>query len=291
MTSAHPSVAAVQTVSGSDIETNLARAEILIARAADAGAQLIVLPEAFALFIGSEQRELGAREAGAQPRIRNFLAEQAARHQVWIVGGTIPLLVENKTPVKNKELDKNEQRPHAACLVFDSAGNEVAHYNKMHLFDVDVGDKQGSYRESDTYAHGSGIVTVATPFGRLGLAVCYDLRFAELFQLLRTDGAEIIALPSAFTRKTGLAHWLPLLRARAIETQCYFIGANQGGIHSAKRHTSGGSVIIDSWGEVLAEAGFGECVITAAIDRKKMQRERAAMPVAQHRRFKIIPKS
>ena len=276
MNSTHSIVAAVQMVSGPDIETNLARAADLIARAADAGAQLIVLPEAFALFIGSEQRELGAREAGAQPRIRSFLAEQTARYKTWIVGGTIPLLGENS------------QRPHAACLVFDSDGNEAARYDKMHLFDVDVGDKQGSYRESDTYRHGNGVVTVATPFGRLGLAVCYDLRFAELFQLLRDDGAEIIALPSAFTRKTGLAHWLPLLRARAIETQCYVIGANQGGIHSKKRQTSGGSAIINSWGEVCAEAGFGECVITAAIDREKIQHERAAMPVAAHRRFKII---
>jgi deaminated glutathione amidase len=281
-TQTHPIVAAVQMISGPDIETNLARAANLIARAADAGARLIVLPEAFALFLGGEQRELGAREAGSQPRIRNFLAEQAARYKAWIVGGTIPLLDRDLS-------DKSEQRPRAACLVYDSDGNEVARYNKMHLFDVDVSDKQGSYRESDTYAHGSGIVTVATPFGRLGLAVCYDLRFAELFQLLRDDGAEIIVLPSAFTRKTGLAHWLPLLRARAIETQCYVIGANQGGIHSAKRQTSGGSAIIDSWGEVCAEAGFGECIVTAAIDREKIQRERAAMPVAQHRRFKIFP--
>lgn len=282
-TSASPIVAAVQMVSGSDIEANLARAAELIARAAAAGAQLIVLPEAFALFIGSAQRELGAREAGAQPRVRSFLAEQAARYKAWIVGGTIPLLDSEASP------NAESRRPRAACLVFDSEGNAAARYDKMHLFDVDVGDRQGSYRESDTYAHGGGAVTVATPFGRLGLAVCYDLRFAELFQLLRDDGAEIIALPSAFTRKTGLAHWLPLLRARAIETQCYLIGANQGGIHSEKRQTSGGSAIIDSWGEVRAEAGFGECVITAVIDREKIQRERTAMPVAQHRRFKIIP--
>lgn len=283
MNQEQPIVAAVQMVSGPDIEKNLAGAAVLIARAADAGAQLIVLPEAFALFIGSEQRELGAREAGKQPRVRSFLAEQAAKHKAWIVGGTIPLLD------SAENADALAQRPRAACVVFDSDGNEAARYDKMHLFDVDVGDKQGSYRESDTYAHGSGAVTVATPFGRLGLAVCYDLRFAELFQVLRDQGAEIIALPSAFTRKTGLAHWLPLLRARAIETQCYVIGANQGGIHSAKRQTSGGSVIIDSWGTVCAEAGFGESVITAKIDREKIQRERAAMPVAQHRRFKIIP--
>lgn len=281
---ARPIVAALQMVSGADIEVNLANAADLIAQAAVAGAQLLVLPEAFALFISNEQQQLGAREAGAQPRVRQFLAEQAARHKIWLVGGTIPILDEGLV------LDENLVRPRAACLLFDDSGNEVARYDKMHLFDVDVGDRQGSYRESNTYAHGDRVVTVDTPFGRIGLSICYDLRFAELFQLLRDDGAEIIVVPSAFTRKTGLAHWLPLLRARAIETQCYVIGANQGGEHSATRHTSGGSAIIDSWGEVLAEAGFGEGIVTATIDREKIKRERAAMPVAQHRRFKISPR-
>lgn len=271
-------VAAVQMVSGPDVETNLAHAERLIAQAAGSGARLIVLPEAFALFLGSEQKRLGAEEAGPTPRVRAFLAEQAARHRVWLVGGTIPVL------------DHDPQRPRAACFVCDDSGREVARYDKIHLFDVDVGDRQGAYRESDSYQHGTEVVTVPTPFGCIGLAVCYDLRFPELFQLLRERGAEIIVLPSAFTRKTGLAHWLPLLRARAIETQCYVIGANQGGQHSSKRHTSGGSVIIDGWGEVLAEAGFGEGAITAAIDLDKLQRERQAMPVGRHRKFSITAK-
>ncbi len=283
-----PRVAALQMVSSNDVGANLASAARLIAQAAQTGAQLLVLPEAFALF-GGGQQELGLSEASAQPRIRDFLAEQAARHRIWIVGGTIPLLDKKSLLDSAPRLEAELQRPRAACLLFDSSGSEVARYDKMHLFDVDVGDHQGSYRESDTYTRGDTVVVADTPCGRIGLAVCYDLRFPELFQLLRERGAEIIALPSAFTRKTGLAHWLPLLRARAIETQCYVIGANQGGVHTAKRHTSGGSAIIDSWGEVCAEAGFGACVITAVIDREKMQRERAAMPVQQHRRFKIIP--
>ena len=282
-----PRVAALQMISSGDIAENLTGSERLIAQAADAGAQLLVLPEAFALFGSGGQRELGISEAAAQPRVRDFLAAQAQRHGVWIVSGTIPL---SDKPVDKADASEIEsQKPNAACLLIDSNGKEVARYNKIHLFDVDVGDRQGSYRESDTYSPGDAVVVADTSFGRLGLAVCYDLRFAELFQLMRERGAEIIALPSAFTRKTGLAHWLPLLRARAIETQCYFIGANQGGIHSPKRQTSGGSVIVDSWGNVCAEAGFGECVITADIDREKIQRERAAMPVQQHRRFKIIP--
>src|SRR5690606_23546574 len=141
-------------------------------------------------------------------------------------------------------------------------------YDKLHLFDVEVGDRQGRYCESDTFCPGDpgSISVVDTPAGRLGLAVCYDLRFAELFLTLRERGAELIAVPSAFTRRTGLAHWLPLLRARAIETQCVLIGANQGGQHSATRQTSGGSVIVDGWGRVLAEAGFGATVIVADID-------------------------
>lgn len=271
-------VAAIQMVSGPDLEANLAAAGRLLERAAAAGAQLAVLPEAFSLYLSGEQRRLGKREAGPQPRVRDFLQEQAARHRLWLVGGTVPLLA------------AGADRPHAACLVYAADGREVARYDKTHLFDVEVADRQGSYRESDTFCAGAGrIVTVPTPCGRLGLAVCYDLRFPELFGLLREQGAELIALPSAFTRRTGLAHWLPLLRARAIETQCYLIGANQGGEHSAKRHTSGGSTIVDGWGTVLAEAPFGEAVVTAEIDLDELHRLRAAMPVATHRRFRVVP--
>lgn len=279
-------VAALQMVSTPEPAANLAAAARLIAQAAQAGAQLAVLPEAFALFISSEQGRLGAEEAGDRPQVHRFLAEQAALHRIWLVGGTVPFL------------ERGESRPRAACRVFDASGAEVARYDKLHLFDVDVADGQGSYRESDTFARGAlgadrgasddGVVVVDTPFGRLGLGVCYDLRFPELFQLLRARGAELIALPSAFTRRTGLAHWLPLLRARAIETQCYVIGANQGGRHSATRETSGGSAIIDSWGEVLGEAGFGEACVIADIDLEKLRKERAAMPVLQHRRFGIV---
>ena len=276
-------VAALQMVSGSDVAANLARAQNLIAQAAECGATLLVLPEAFALFISNEQKQLGASEAGPYPRVRNFLAEQAARYKIWIVGGTIPLL--------DLSCAIDSGRPRASCLLFDDQGREVARYDKMHLFDVDVGDKQGSYRESDTFAPGYSVVTFPTPFGCVGLSVCYDLRFPELFQQLRLQGAQIIVVPSAFTRATGLAHWLPLLRARAIETQCYFIGANQGGRHSEKRHTSGGSAIVDGWGTVLAEAPFGECVIRTEIDLEKLQRARNAMPVLQHRKFDNILKS
>jgi nitrilase len=279
-------VAAIQMVSGPDLDTNLQRAAHLVERAAKDGAQLIVLPETFALFLAAEQRALGQREAGElrsynqQARIRPFLAALAAQYGVWLVGGTLPIV------------DADDPRPRAACLVYDAQGNEVARYDKLHLFDVEVGDKQGRYCESDTFCPGAPerISVVDTPFGKLGLSVCYDLRFAELYQTLRNRGADIIAVPSAFTRRTGLAHWLPLLRARAIETQTFIIGANQGGAHSATRLTSGGSAIISSWGDVLGEAGFGEAVVIADIDLEQMRRERAAMPVASHRRFDVTPR-
>ena len=273
-------VAALQMVSGRDLEINLKIAATLIERAAKDGAQLLVLPEAFALFLASEQRELGVREASATARIRPFLAEQAAKYGVWIVGGTLPIV------------EADDPRPRAASIVYNATGAEVARYDKLHLFDVEVSDQQGRYCESDTFCPGAldRVKVVPTPFGNLGLTVCYDLRFAELFQALRDQGAEIFVVPSAFTLHTGLAHWLPLLRARAIETQSCFIGANQGGEHSAKRHTSGGSVIVSSWGEVLAETGLGEAVVIADIDLAKMRQERAAMPVAQHRRFGVVPR-
>lgn len=277
-------VAAIQMVSGTDLETNLRSAARLVERAASDGAKLIVLPETFALFLAAEQRELGQREAGVKSgpdaRVRPFLAALAAQYGVWLVGGTLPIV------------DADDPRPRAACLVFDASGAEVARYDKLHLFNVDVGDKQGRYCESDTFCPGdvARISVVDTPFGKLGLSVCYDLRFAELYQTLRDRGADIIAVPSAFTLRTGLAHWLPLLRARAIETQTFLIGANQGGAHSEKRHTSGGSAIISNWGEVLGEAGFGEAVVIADLDLAQMRREREAMPVASHRRFDVLPK-
>lgn len=277
-------VAAIQMVSGTDLEINLRSAARLVERAASDGAKLIVLPETFALFLAAEQRELGQREAGVKSgpdaRVRPFLAALAAQYGVWLVGGTLPIV------------DADDPRPRAACLVFDASGAEVARYDKLHLFNVDVGDKQGRYCESDTFCPGdvARISVVDTPFGKLGLSVCYDLRFAELYQTLRDRGADIIAVPSAFTLRTGLAHWLPLLRARAIETQTFLIGANQGGAHSEKRHTSGGSAIISSWGEVLGEAGFGEAVVIADLDLAQMRREREAMPVASHRRFDVLPK-
>jgi nitrilase len=269
-------VAAIQMVSSADLDTNLAQAEQLLADAAARGAKLIVLPEVFAMFSSAKQREIAEQEASDSPRIQNWLADIARRYQVWIVAGTIPLLV-----------DGEARRVAAASLVYDEKGVQRARYDKIHLFDVDVADGQGSYRESDSFVPGSKPLTVDTPFGRLGVAVCYDIRFPELFRVMLDEGMEILAVPAAFTLHTGEAHWLPLLKARAIENQIYVIGANQGGEHTPKRKTSGGSVIIDAWGEVLAEAARGEAVVCADIELEKLQTIRKNMPIAMHRRFHI----
>lgn len=274
-TAAQLRIAALQMVSGGDVEANLAQAGALLASAAAQGAQLVVLPETFALFNAAAQAALGAQEAGPAARVRPFLAEQAARYGLYIVAGTLPLL------------DRGDPRPRAATLVFDPAGREVGRYDKLHLFDVAVADGHGRYCESATFEPGEAISVVSTPWGGLGLAVCYDLRFPELFQALRRAGASLLAVPAAFTRHTGLAHWLPLLRARAIETQCLVIGANQGGRHGATRFTSGGSAIVDAWGEVVGEAGFGSGVIIATVDLAAQAALRRDMPVAAHRRFDV----
>jgi predicted amidohydrolase len=269
-----PRVAALQMVSTNSLDHNLARAAGLIRQAAEQGAALVVLPETFALFSASKQLALGLEESFGSAKVQDFLKQQAIEHALWIVAGTLPMAA-----------SETSQRVRAACLVYNAQGQQVARYDKIHLFDVDVADKQGSYRESNTFEAGSQVVVLDSPVGRLGLAVCYDLRFPELFRAMFDQGVDVIALPSAFTLATGEAHWLPLLRARAIENQCYMVGANQGGRHSPARVTSGGSAIIDGWGTVIEEAGRGESCLLAEIDLLRLAELRKAMPVSQHRRL------
>ena len=268
-------IAAIQMVSTDSLDANLEQAEALTANAVRQGAKLVVLPETFAMMKTSRQLSLGEQERQTG-RLQRFLGQLARRHAIWLVGGTIPVAPSAAA-----------DRVYAACPVFDARGECRGIYNKIHLFDVDVADRQGSYRESATFLPGSVPLVVETPFGRLGLAVCYDLRFPELFRLLFAAGAEIIAIPAAFTLATGESHWLPLLRARAIENQCHVIGANQGGAHNPRRHTSGGSAIIDGWGRVLAEAPRGPAALTATVDLAAVAELRARMPVASHQRFHV----
>lgn len=266
-------VAAIQMVSGPDVQLNLARASALIAEAAAGGARLVLLPECFAAFGNRELASIAAEEiSGAQP-IQQFLSEQARLHGVWVVGGSIPLPRQPGAKAR------------ATCLVFDDQGVQVARYDKLHLFDVEVADNQRSYRESRDYDYGDQVVCIDTPVGRLGLSICYDLRFAELYLALSRAGADLIVVPSAFTAVTGAAHWEVLLRARAIETQCYILAANQGGLHPGGRETFGHSCLIDPWGEVKALLPEGEGVIAGPVEPHHIQSVRGRMPVAQHRRF------
>lgn len=269
-------VAALQMISGADVQANLTRAADLIGRAAAQGARLLLLPECFALIGGTTLASVAAEEgSGAQP-IQRFLAEQAKRHAVWLIGGSIPLPREPGGKAM------------AACLVFDDQGREVARYDKLHLFDVEVADNQRRYQESRDYGYGDQLVCIDTPVGRVGLSICYDLRFAELYGALRRAGADLIVVPSAFTAVTGAAHWEVLLRARAIETQCYILAANQGGLHPGGRETFGHSSLVDPWGVIQAAMGQGEGVVCGALDPDYLQSVRGRMPVEQHRRFAAV---
>ncbi|MCP5195673.1 MAG: carbon-nitrogen hydrolase family protein [Gammaproteobacteria bacterium] len=260
-------------VSEPEVAANLAMAAELLAQAADRGAQLAVLPENFAVMGRRESDQLAVQEiAGAGP-IQTFLAEQAARHRLWLVGGTIPL----------RTASEAHQRVRAACLLFDDQGRQVARYDKTHLFDVQVVGSSERYAESATIEPGHRYVVADTPLGRLGLAVCYDLRFPEQFRALSAQGMDILALPAAFTAATGAAHWEVLLRARAIENQCHVIAAAQGGRHGNGRETFGDSLLIDPWGLILDRVSWGPGVALAKLDRAFLEHIRQQFPVLKHR--------
>jgi len=267
-------LAAVQMVSTVDMDANLRAAERLVAEAAGRGAGLVVLPEAFACADPERTLVIGAAERTPEGPLRRFLAGLARRHGIWLVGGTVPVS------------DAGE-RPRAACLLLDPAGIERERYDKMHLFDVDLPDAQRSYRESARFSPGEKIVTAETPFGLLGLAVCYDLRFPEMFRVQFQRGMRVLVLPSAFTRMTGEAHWHVLLRARAIENQCWVVAPNQGGRQTPTRECYGGSVIIDPWGSVLATAATGEAVLVAEPDPRMHEDLRRRLPVDAHQRIRV----
>ncbi|BBP74894.1 MULTISPECIES: carbon-nitrogen hydrolase family protein [Pseudomonas] len=265
----------IQMVSQSDVLANLSQARRLLEQAAEGGARLAVLPENFAAMGRRDVAAIGRAEALGEGPILPWLKQTARDLRLWIVAGTLPL-----PPV-----DQPQAKANACSLLVDEQGETVARYDKLHLFDVDVADNRGRYRESDDYAHGSRVVVADTPVGRLGLSVCYDLRFPELYSELRQAGAELITAPSAFTAVTGAAHWDILIRARAIETQCYVLAAAQGGVHPGPRETFGHAAIVDPWGRIVAEQDQGEAVLLAERDSTEQASIRARMPVASHRRF------
>lgn len=268
----HYRVAAIQMTSDSDVKKNLENAGKLIAEAADKGAQLVVLPEMFAVMGIDQLDKVKIREPLGQGPIQDFLSQQAAKYNVWLVGGTIPIAAE-----------KSLEKVNASCLLYDDQGKLVAHYDKIHLFDVSLSATRESYHESKTTMPGDKVVVVPTPFGKLGLAVCYDIRFPELFRTMHDHGVEIIILPAAFTHTTGSAHWDILVRARAIENQVYMIAAAQTGMHENGRRTFGHSMIVDPWGVVKATLDEELGVVMAEVDLAYLQKMRGEFPVLMHR--------
>ncbi|MCC2666967.1 MAG: 2-oxoglutaramate amidase [Gammaproteobacteria bacterium] len=266
-------VAAIQMTSTSSLEKNLAVASELIGRAAQQGAKLIVLPENFAIMGRTDFDKVALREKSGKGPIQDFLATQALTHNIWIVGGTIPL----------EAVDPHKVR--AACLVYNNHGKEVARYDKIHLFDVTVSENE-AYQESASMEPGNNIVVIDTPFGKLGLTVCYDIRFPELFRALLDRGAEIITISAAFTVPTGTAHWELLARARAVENLCYVIGACQVGKHDNDRETYGHSLVVEPWGNIIALQSKAEpSFITAEIDLEYLHKKRILVPINKHRKL------
>ncbi|MGH8225461.1 MAG: carbon-nitrogen hydrolase family protein [Gammaproteobacteria bacterium] len=267
------SVAVIQMCSGAEVAANLRRAERLIARAAAAGASLVVLPENFACMPGkAADRRRAAEDDGAGP-IQDFLAASAAWHGLWIVGGSVPIRMK-------------QGKFASAVMVYDANGHRRARYDKLHLFDVGVPGRRESYRESRYFVAGRKPVAVETPLGRMGLAVCYDLRFPELFRRLALhEGCTFFAVPSAFTATTGRAHWQLLLRARAVENQCFVLAAAQSGKHADGRETHGESLIVGPWGETLAALKRRPGIACAELDRAAQTRLRRRFPVLDHARL------
>jgi len=263
---------ALQMKSQADWTQNAAQVESLLQRLPLERPCLVLLPENFACMGTPADYQQLAEEVGSG-RVQQQLSLWAQTFGIWLVAGSFP----TKIP--------QQSRVHTTSLVFNPQGELAGFYHKLHLFDVDVADARGRYRESDSFIAGDALCVVDSPFGGLGLSICYDVRFPELFHSLRLNGANVILVPAAFTKVTGQAHWLPLLQARAIENQCYVIAANQCGQHGGSRETWGHSVIIDPWGEVLAQQGSQPGVIAAPLDVQKLESIRQSMPVQLHARL------
>lgn len=268
-----PRAAVVQMTSAPDVSENLRSARALLERASSAGATLAALPENFAIMGVRESDKLAVAEQDGTGPIQDWLAHTARELNMWIVGGTIPI----RSTIPGKVS--------AACLVMNAQGDRVARYDKIHLFDVDIPGKEESYRESATIDAGSKPAVVDTPIGRLGLGVCYDMRFPELSRGYSRQGAQLLSFPAAFTVPTGQAHWDVLLRARAIENLCYVLAPAQVGKHANGRETYGNSFIVSPWGEVLARAGEGPGIAVAEIDLQSQADMRARFPALTHSRL------
>jgi deaminated glutathione amidase len=260
-------IAAVQLASGPNVDANLLEAGRLIEMAVEQGAKLVALPEYFGIMGMRDRDKVAAREKPGKGPIQDFLSATASRHKIWLVGGSVPLECSAPDKVRN------------SCLIYDEEGKLAARYDKIHLFGFEMGEER--YTESRTIEPGKDVVTVDSPVGRLGVSICYDLRFPELYRAMKD--VDIILIPSAFTETTGKAHWETLIRARAIENLAYVLAPAQGGYHLNGRETHGDSMIVDPWGAVLDRLARGSGVVSAGINLQYLQRLRQSLPALTHR--------
>ncbi len=260
-------IAAVQMASGPNVQGNLHEAARLVAMAAEQGAKLVALPEHFAIMGIKDRDKVAVREAEGRGPIQQFLSDTAKKHKIWLVGGSVPLVASVPGKVRN------------SCLLYDDKGELVARYDKIHLFGLDLGNEH--FHEETTIEPGGEVVVANSPFGRLGLSVCYDLRFPELYRAMKE--VDIILVPSAFTETTGKAHWEALVRARAIENLAYVLAPAQGGYHVSGRETHGNSMIVDPWGVILDRLQRGSGVVIAGVNPLYQASLRKSLPALTHR--------
>lgn len=260
-------IAAIQMASGPYVAANLSEAGRLIEVAANQGAKLVALPEYFAIMGLKETDKVAVREEEGKGPIQDFLSKMASKHKIWLIGGSVPLVSNFPNKVRN------------SCLVYDDKGRQVARYDKIHLFGLDLGNEH--YHEEKTIESGNEIKVVDTPFGRIGLSICYDLRFPELYRAMKD--VNIIVVPSAFTDTTGKAHWETLIRARAIENLSYVIAPAQGGYHLSGRETHGNTMIVDPWGVILDRLPRGSGVVIATMNPQYQTSLRTSLPALKHR--------
>jgi deaminated glutathione amidase len=265
-------VAGIQMASSPQVSSNLTEAERLISIAVEQGAKIVVLPEYFCIMGTKDIDKVAVRENVGDGQIQRFLSKMAREYEIWLIGGTVPLACNYPNKVRN------------SCLVYNDKGEQVARYDKIHLFGLDLGTEH--YHEEKTIEPGDTVVVVDTPYGKIGLSVCYDLRFPELYRAM--GEVDMIVIPSAFTETTGKAHWEQLVRARAIENLCYVIAPAQGGYHLSGRETHGNSMIVDPWGVVLDRLPRGSGVVIANINREYQAGLRNSLPALKHKTIKAV---
>ena len=265
-------VAGIQMASSPSVASNLIEAERLIKMAVEAGAKLVVLPEYFAIMGIHDSDKVKVREDEGDGPIQRFLSKIAKKHKIWLIGGTVPLVSNSVKKVRN------------SCLAYNDKGKQMARYDKIHLFGLDLATEQ--YHEEKTIEAGNEVVVVDTPYGKIGLSACYDLRFPELYRAM--GEVDMIVVPSAFTETTGKAHWETLVRARAIENLCYVIAPAQGGYHLSGRETHGNSMIVDPWGVVLDHLPRGSGIVIASINTHYQESLRKSLPALKHKTIQSL---